>query len=304
MPQASLQPKRSGAGPRPSLREQVGARVPLACALTSVVAVAALGWALVDGSVDFFTEVSPGSLLAGEWDPAQGRFGLWPLLAGTALIAGIALTVALPLGVLAALYLAEFAPPSHRHLLEPLFELLAGVPTVVYGYLALVALTPLLQQIIPGLASFNALSPGVIVGVMLVPTVASLSTKALRAVPWELREAAWALGAGELRTISRVVLPGASAGIAAAIALAIARAVGETMIVALAAGRSAWASLDPRVPAETMSAAIVWGRGEALAGVPGHGAIFVLGALLLAFTFAFNTAASRMMRRLEAGEGA
>src|SRR5690606_5912722 len=172
----------------------------------------------------FFREVSIVDFLGDtRWSPlfADAHFGIWSLIAGTLLIAGIAIAVALPFGLLAAMYLSELASTRARALLKPTLELLAGVPTIVYGYFALTYVTPMLQEVVPGLAGFNALSPGLVMGIMIIPMISSLSEDALYAVPQSLREGAYALGAGKLPTIARIVVPSAFSGIAAAVTLAI-----------------------------------------------------------------------------------
>lgn len=273
----------------------------LACALVSVLTTAAILAVLLYETIVFFGDVPLRDFLFDtQWTPlfAEKRFGIWPLVAGTLLTSAIAIAVALPFGLLAAIYLGEFAPPGVRRTLKPTLEILAGVPTIVYGYFALVFLTPLLQTIVPGLAGFNALSPGIIMGVMIIPMISSLSEDAIQAVPQNLREAAYALGAGRLQTIFRVVVPTALSGIAASVVLAISRAVGETMIVAIAAGQQPRLTLDPRVPIETMTAYIVQvGMGDTPTGTLEYRTIFVVGATLFLLTFAANLASQRLARR-------
>jgi phosphate transport system permease protein len=206
--------------------------------------------------------------------------------------------LALPLGLLAAIYLSEFSSPRLRRWLKPALELLAGIPTIVYGYFALVFVTPALQKVVPGLAGFNSLGAGVVLGVMLIPMISSLSEDALFAVPHSLREAAFALGAGRLPTILRVVLPSAMSGIAASVILAASRAVGETMIVAIAAGQQPRLTLDPRVPVETMTAYVVQvSMGDTPTGTLEYRTIFVVGAALFLMTFAMNALSHSFKRR-------
>ena len=273
----------------------------MACALLSIVTTAAILVVLLYETVVFFGEVPLRAFfLDTQWTPlfAEKRFGIWPLIAGTLLTSIIAVAVALPFGLLAAIYLGEFAPPKVRRTLKPTLEILAGVPTIVYGYFALVFVTPLLQQVVPGLAGFNALSPGLIMGVMIIPMISSLSEDAIEAVPQTLREAAYALGAGRIQTIGRVVLPTAFSGIAASVVLAMARAVGETMIVAIAAGQQPRLTIDPRVPIETMTAYIVQvGMGDTPTGTLEHRTIFVVGTTLFVLTFLINIASQRLARR-------
>lgn len=273
----------------------------LGCALLSVVTTAAILVILTRQTGAFFAEVPIESFFFdSQWTPlfADKHFGIWPLLAGTFLTSAIAMAVALPFGLLAAIYLGEFAPRRVRAVLKPVLELLAGVPTIVYGYFALVTLTPVLQKVLPDLAGFNALSPGIVMGVMIIPMITSLSEDAIAAVPGTLREGAYALGAGKLATVFRVVLPTALSGIAASIVLAISRAVGETMIVAIAAGQQPRLTLDPQVPVETMTAYIVQvGMGDTPTGTLEYRTIFVVGATLFAITFVANLFSQRLARR-------
>jgi phosphate transport system permease protein len=284
------------------MRERLIERSLLGCAWISVLTTAAILVILVGHTAEFFAQVPLSAfLLDDQWTPrfAEKHFGIWPLVAGTVLTTAIAMTVAVPLGLLSAIYLAELAPPRLRALLKPTLELLAGVPTIVYGYFALVTVTPWLQRFLPELAGFNSLSAGIVMGVMIVPLVASLSEDAIRAVPMSLREAAYALGAGRLATIFGVVLPTAGSGIAASLVLAGSRAIGETMIVAIAAGQQPRLTLDPQVPTETMTAYIVQvALGNAPAGSLEYLTIFVVGATLFAITFLANLASQRLARRL------
>jgi phosphate transport system permease protein len=273
----------------------------LLCALVSVVTTAGIVLVLAFETFEFFQVVSPWALLSDtEWTPlfAQKHFGIWPLVSGTFLTAAIAMTVALPLGLLAAIYLSEFSPPTLRRWLKPALELLAGIPTIVYGYFALVFVTPVLQKVVPGLAGFNSLGAGIVLGVMLIPMISSLSEDALFAVPRSLREGALALGAGRLPTILRVVLPSAVSGIAASVILAVSRAIGETMIVAIAAGQQPRLTLDPRVPVETMTAYVVQvSMGDTPSGTLEYRTIFVVGTVLFLMTFAMNASSYWFKRR-------
>jgi phosphate transport system permease protein len=253
----------------------------------------------------FFREVSLGKfLLDSEWTPlfAEKHFGIWPILLGTLLTTGIAVAVAIPLGLAAAIYLSEFANHRTRKIFKPLLELLAGVPTVVYGYFALMAITPALQKFIPGLAGFNALGAGVVMGVMILPIIASLSEDALHAVPMGLREGSYALGADKISTIFRVVIPSAFSGIAASVILGISRGIGETMIVAIAAGQQPRLTLDPRVPVETMTAYIVQvSLGDTPTGTIEYRTIFAVGAMLFLMTLGLNLISHRLRRRIQRG---
>jgi phosphate transport system permease protein len=272
-----------------------------ACALLSVATTAGIVVVLAWETLRFFDAVSLSQLLFDtQWTPLfhEKHFGIWPLVAGTCLTSGIAMLVALPLGLLSAVYLSEFAPARLRRYLKPALELLAGIPTIVYGYFALVFVTPALQRVVPGLAGFNSLGAGIVLGIMLVPMISSLSEDALFAVPSALREGAYALGAGRLPTIFRVVLPSAVSGIAASVILAASRAVGETMIVAIAAGQQPRLTLDPRVPIETMTAYVVQvSMGDTPNGTLEYSTIFVVGAALFALTFVMNALSHRFKQR-------
>jgi phosphate transport system permease protein len=267
-------------------------KVLFVCAAGSIATTAGIILVLLFETAAFLREVPIGSFLFGtEWTPLfyDKQFGILPLVAGTLLGSAIAMLVALPAGLLTAIYLSEYAPASVRRTLRPTLEVLAGVPTVVYGYFALQFVTPLLQQIVPGLAGFNALSPGIVMGIMILPLVSSLSEDALRSVPNGLREGAYALGATKMQTALRVVVPAAFSGISAAAVLAVSRAVGETMIVAIAAGQQPRLTLDPRVPIETMTAYIVQvSLGDTPAGTLEYRTIFAVGMLLFLSTFVLN----------------
>jgi phosphate transport system permease protein len=274
--------------------------VLLGCALLSVATTAAIVGLLGWEAFGFFRVVPLAQFLFDDrWTPLlpETHFGIWPLVAGTLSTSAIALLVAVPLGILGAIYLNEFAAPRVRRALSLSLGLLAGVPTVVYGYLALGFVTPALQRLVPGLAAFNALGAGLVLGVMLVPMISALSEDALARVPNALREGAYALGAGRLATLFRVVLPAAASGIAGALVLAASRAVGETMIVAMAAGQAPRATLDPRLPVESLAAYVVQvSAGETLSGTLAQRAIFVVGAVLFLMTYVMN-ALSRHARR-------
>ena len=252
-------------------------------------------------TVGFFSEVPLMSFLGDtEWTPLfeDKHFGIWALVSGTVLTSSIAIGVALPFGLLTAVYLSELAAPKARRVLKPLMELLAGVPTIVYGFFALTVVTPALQSFVPGLSGFNALGAGIVMGVMIIPMISSLSEDALHAVPQALREAAWGLGGAPLGTIFRVVLPAARSGIAAAVTLAISRAIGETMIVAIAAGQQPRFTFDPRVPVETMTAYIVQiSMGDVPAGTLEFRTIFAVATMLFLMTFVMNLFAQRLARK-------
>ena len=263
------------------------------CAFVSVLT--SLGIVAIIGAeaFSFFSEVSLIDFLTdSQWTPLfyEKRFGIRPLLIGTLLTSSIALLVAVPAGLIIAIYLSEFASERFRKISKPVLEVLAGIPTVVYGYFALLFMTPLLQRFIPDLMGFNALSPGIVMGVMILPMVASLSEDAIYSVPRSLREGAYALGAGKLQVIFGVVLPAAFGGIAAACILAMSRAIGETMIVAIAAGQQPSTSLNPLKGVETMTAYIVQvSLGDTPHGTIAYKSLFAVGGTLFVLTFLLNS---------------
>ena len=252
-------------------------------------------------TVAFLSQVPIVEFLTGtEWTPlfSVPRFGVLPLVAGTTLVSLIAMTVALPMGLLSAIYLSEYASDGVRRVLKPVLELLAGVPTVVYGYFALLFVTPLLQRFIPTLSGFNALSPGIVMGLMILPLVSSLAEDAMRGVPRGLREGSYALGATKMQTSLRVVVPAAFSGITAAFILAVSRAIGETMIVAIAAGQQPRLTFDPTVPVETMTAYIVQiSLGDTPQGTLEYRTIFAVGMLLFIGTFGLNLVSAWLRER-------
>ncbi len=262
------------------------------CALLSVGTTAGIIGVLAFETVAFFAEVPVLDFLTGtEWTPlfSTQRFGVLPLVLGTLLVSAIAMAVAVPTGLLSAIYLSEYAPDRVRRVVKPVLEILAGVPTVVYGFFALTFVTPLLQQVVPGLSGFNALSPGIVMGLMILPLVSSLAEDAMRAVPGGLREAAYALGATRMQTAVQVVVPAAFSGITAAFILAASRAIGETMIVAIAAGQQPRLTVNPLVPLETMTAYIVQvSLGDTPQGTLEYRTIFAVGMLLFLMTLVLN----------------
>lgn len=271
------------------------------CALLSVATTLGIVAVLAVETVAFLREVSIIDFLFGtEWTPlfSTPSFGVIPLVAGTMLVSLIAMVVALPMGLLSAIYLSEYANERVRGGLKPALELLAGIPTVVYGYFALLFVTPLLQQFMPQLSGFNALGPGIVMGIMILPLVSSLSEDAMRAVPKGLREGAYALGSNKMQTSLRVVVPAAFSGITAAFILAVSRAVGETMIVAIAAGQQPRLTWDPTVPIETMTAYIVQvSLGDTPQGTLEYRTIFAVGMLLFVGTFVLNLVSAWMRER-------
>lgn len=258
----------------------------------SILTTAGIVLVLVFETTQFFREVSVLEFLFGtRWTPlfATKHFGVLPLVAGTVLVSAIAMAVALPAGLLSAIYLSEYAPAGVRRAVKPILELLAGIPTVVYGYFALLFVTPLLQRVIPGLASFNALSPGIVMGIMILPTVSSLVEDALRGVPDGLREAAYALGATKAETTLGVIMPAAFSGISAAVILAVSRAIGETMIVVIAAGQQPRLTANPLVQIETLTAYIVQvSLGDTPVGTIEYRTIFAVGTVLFLGTLGLN----------------
>jgi phosphate transport system permease protein len=263
-----------------------------ASASVSVVTTLAIAISLGVEAVGFFQEVPLIRFLTErEWTPlfAIKKFGILPLVCGTFLVAGIAMVLAVPMGVLIATYLAEYASERVRRFLKPVIEVLAGIPSVLYGYFALLFVTPLLQKFIPSLSGFNALSPGIVLAFMVLPTIASLSEDIIYSIPQSIREASLALGATKLQTTFRAVLPAAGSGIIAACLLGFSRAIGETMLVTIAAGQMPNLTLNPLEPVQTMTAYIVQ---VSLGDVP-HGSleyrtIFAVGLTLFLITLVFN----------------
>ena len=288
-----------------SARRHAGERVIefvlLAAALVAVATTVGIVFILVKESLTFFATVPLWQFLTDtQWTPlfSDAHFGIVVLLTGTLVSSAIALSVAIPLGTIIAIYLSEFASERVRETWKPVLELLAGVPTIIYGYFALFFLTPILQKFIPGLPGFNVLSAGLVMGIMIVPYISSISEDAMRAVPMSLREGSYAMGATRLQTALRVVVPAAFSGIAAAYILGISRAVGETMIVAVAAGMQPNLTLDPTEPAATITAYIVQvAKGDLPVGSIGYQTIFAAGLTLFLVTLVFNLAGFWLKRR-------
>jgi phosphate transport system permease protein len=275
----------------------------LLAALLSILTTTGIVVSLLRETIVFLEDVPLGDFLFGtDWSPIikPQSFGVLPLVSGTFLITGIALAVAVPLGLGSAIYLSEYASPRVRKTLKPILELLAGVPTIVFGYFALTFFTPtILQDILHMEVSvFNALSAGIIMGFMVVPTIASVAEDAMSAVPRSLREGSFGLGASRLQTSLRVVFPAALSGIVAAIVLGASRAIGETMIVLVAAGQIAELSADPRNPMYTMTSYIAAiGKGDVATGTVQYKTIFAVGMLLFVITLAMNLVAIRFVRK-------
>lgn len=254
-------------------------------------------------SVLFFREVSLSQLLFDtQWTPLflDKHFGIWPLIAGTVLTSAIALALSVPAGLIIAIYVSEFAHERTRKFLKPVLELLAGIPTIVYGYFALLVITPVLQHIFPEMGSFNALSAGIAMGIMILPMMASLSEDAIYTVPRSLREGAYALGASKLQMILGAVLPGAVGGITAAVILSAARAIGETMIVAIAAGQQPLLHFDPLQPVETMTAYIVQvSMGDTPHGTLEYHTLFAVAMMLFLLTMILNVISLLIRERFQ-----
>jgi phosphate transport system permease protein len=283
------------------LRDRVVESLLQLAALVAVFTTLAIVIVLVMESLPFFEHVPLADFLTDTmWTPlfAEARYGILPLVAGTLVTTLVALSVAIPAGTLIAIYLSEFAPYRLREIIKPALELLGAVPTVVYGYFALLVVTPVLQKIIPGLPGFNMLSAGLVIGIMIIPYVASVSEDAMRAVPNYMREGSYAMGATRFQTATRVVVPGALSGIAAAYILGISRAVGETMVVAVAAGLQPNLTWDPTQPAATITAFIVQvSLGDLPHGSIGYQSIFAAGLVLMLMTLVFNIAGFALTRR-------
>ena len=275
--------------------------VLLACAGVSVLTTIGIVVALAEPTVEFFKGVSLGEFFTGtDWSPlfTPSSFGVLPLVVGTLSTTFWACVVALPFGLGAAIYLYEYARPRTRDWLKPALEVLAGIPTVVYGYFALTAVTPFLQDLGLKVEVFNALAAGLVMGVMILPTVASLSDDAMTAVPMALREGAYGLGASKLQVSTRIVVPAALSGIAASFVLGISRAIGETMIVAIAAGQQSTLTLNPTEAIETMTAYIAQvGIGDVPTGSLEYKTIFAVGATLFVATLVMNMVSIRLVRK-------
>ena len=270
-------------------------------ALVSVATTVAIVVALLLPAVDFFSQVSLREFFTTtDWAPlfSPARFGVLPLVAGTLLITVVACLVAIPFGLGAAIYLSEYARPRTRRILKPALEVLAGIPTVVYGYFALTFVTPQLQALGVPVGIFNALAAALVMGIMIIPTIASLSEDAMTAVPQALRDGAYGLGSNKLQVSLRIVVPAAVSGIIASFVLGISRAVGETMIVLLAAGGMPNLTFNPLEQVQTMTAFIAAvGAGDAPHGTVAYNTIFAVGLTLFVMTFAMNLVSIRLVRK-------
>jgi phosphate transport system permease protein len=284
------------------LRERAVKVVLAACAYVSVLTTFGIVFVLLFETINFFREVSIVEFFTSTtWSAAfaNPQFGILVLASGTLLTTLIAIAVALPVGLLAAMFLSEYASQGLRRWLKPALEILAGVPTIVYGYFALTFVTPLLREtVFPNMTIFNALSAGLVMGVMIIPTIASVSEDAIHAVPRSLREGAYALGATRRETATRIVLPAALSGIVAATILGISRAVGETMIVAVAAGNLAQLTANPLESVQTMTAFIVQvASGDTPTGSLTYNTIFAVGSTLFVMTLILNIVSYVFVRR-------
>ena len=272
-----------------------------ACATVSILTTAAILFTLFYQALSFFDEIPIWDFLTGtRWTPIlkPRSYGVLPLVSGTLLVTAIAAIVALPIGLMTAIFLSEYAPDKLRRVLKPILEILAGVPTVVYGYFALTFVTPLLQTILSDLIIFNALSAGLVMGVMIIPMVSSLSEDAMISVPRSLREGAYALGANRYEVSLKIVVPAALSGIIAAFILAISRAIGETMLVTIAAGATPRLTFNPMESIQTMTAYIVQlSLGESPVGSLEYNTIFAVGLVLFAMTLMMNLLGFWVVRR-------
>ena len=304
-----LNPSRGGTGRETPLGHVVHVLLFLSAALSALVTVGIVV-VLIFQTIEFFGEIPLGAFFGDTvWSPLiqvfntetgelESRFGIWALVWGTVLVGAIALAVAVPLGLLAAIFLSEYAPPRLHAVLKPLLEVLAGVPTVVYGYFALLFVTPIIQDLLPGTTIFNALSAGIVMGVMIIPMISSLSEDAFSAVPQSLREGAYAMGATRMETALRVILPAALSGVIASIILAASRAIGETMIVTVAAGQNPTFLANPLEAVQTMTAFIVQvSLGDTPAGSIEARTLFAVAMTLFVMTLAMNLIASYVRGR-------
>ena len=288
---------------RPRYGELVIQGVLLMAALVSIATTVGIVYSLIPPAFDFFRQISLVDFFTGtNWAPLFNppTYGVLPLLVGTLVITAIAVLVAVPLGLLAAIYLSEYARPGVRKVFKPVLEVLAGIPTVVYGFFALSFLTPVLRAIWPGDGPelFNGLAAGLVMGVMIIPTVASLSEDAMSAVPQALRDGAYALGSPKMVVSLRVVVPAALSGIVAAFVLGISRAIGETMIVTIAAGINPALNFDPLGPMSTMTSFIAQaGQGDIPTASFDYKTVFAVAALLFVITFIMNALSIRLVRK-------
>lgn len=274
------------------------------CAFSAVAISIGVFVVLLSQSSQFFSHVSLREFLfTSTWTPVfeQPRYGILPLLSATLWVAAIALLLAIPLGIMLAVYLSEFAPHRLRELIKPLLELLESVPSIVFGYFALVVFTPLAQYFIPSLGAFNLLVPGIVIGVMLLPYIVSVSEDAMHAIPQEIREGAYSVGMSRWQTAYKIIIPGAASGIMAGVMLALSRALGETMVVTIAAGQSPLLVTDPRDGGATITAYIMqMSLGDLPQGGLTYQTIFAAGLALFLLTFLFNVLGALIKKRFKA----
>ena len=284
-------------------KEKIIEGIMMACSFVTVLTTVGIILVLSIDTFKFFSEVSIIDFFTdSQWTPlfAEKHFGIMPLLAGTLLTTAIAISLAVPLGLTIAIYLNEYASEKFTSIVKPVLEILAAIPTVVYGFFALQFVTPLLQSFIPGLRGFNALSPGLVMGVMIIPYITSLSEDALRAVPKSLREASYGMGATKFQTAFKVMIPAASSGIIISIILAVSRALGETMIVAIAAGQEPNLTFNPLESVETITTYIVQvSMGDVPQDSLEYRTIFAAGMTLFLFTFILNNISFWMRKKFE-----
>lgn len=299
--EAAFTEARQSAAKAQKLKERIIEFSMFLCALSSVAVTAGIVWVLLYESWHFFRNVSLVEFLTDtQWTVLfeNPRYGIMPLVTGTLVTSTIALLVALPLGTTIAIYLSEYASARVREILKPILELLSAVPTVVFGYFALLFITPLLQQLMPNLPGFNMLSAGIVIGIMIIPYVSSLSEDAMKAVPVHIREGSYAMGATRLQTALRVLIPAAFSGIASAYVLGFSRAVGETMVVAVAAGTQPNLTLNPTEGAATITAYIVQvSLGDLPHGSVAYQSIFAAGLTLMCMTLLFNIGGYLLRKR-------
>lgn len=281
------------------LMEKMVPKMLFICALISILATFGIVYTLLSETFTFFRDVNFIDFISGnKWSPWTGSFGIFPLISGTLLITIIAMAVAIPVGLATAVFLSEYASEKVRKIIKPILEILAGIPTIVYGYFALTFVTPILQKIMPDLSIFNALSAGIVVGVMIIPMISSLSEDAMSSVPNALREGALGLGSTKFEVAIKVVIPAAFSGIVASFVLGISRAIGETMIVSVAAGATPKMTLDVGESIQTMTSFIV----QAATGDTGFGttiyySVYAVGMTLFVFTLIMNLIAQYISRR-------
>jgi phosphate transport system permease protein len=285
------------------LQERLILAFLMLCSFVTILVTVGIITVLAIDTLVFFRKVSIWEFFtSSQWTPLfyDKHFGILPLIAGTFVTTSIAIMVAIPVGLTIAVYLSEYAPPWIARILKPLLEILSSIPTVVYGFFALVVVTPYLQKIIPGLGTFNALSAGLVMGIMIIPYITSMSEDALRALPKSLKESSYALGATRLQTSTHILIPAASSGILVSIILAVSRAMGETMIVAIAAGQEPRLSLNPALAMETITTYIVQvSMGDVSQNTIEYSSIFAAGMLLFVFTFILNNISYWVKRKFE-----